>query len=85
MYTSFPAADLLAELQQASPVKLIYDRDTLQYWEIKSHVARSDRAANKPSCNTLCLRPSPPYDIWSGFPDILSPKTYETNRITLSA
>lgn len=88
LYTSFPAANLLFELRHSSSVKLIHDRDTLQYWDIKTHLVKSERVANKPRCGPLgdIGRPVSPvlsYDIWSGFPDILPPSVYEENWRTL--
>jgi hypothetical protein len=91
LYTSFPAANLLFELRHSSSVKLIYDRDTLQYWDIKTHLVKSERVANKSRCNPLrivgdlCWPASPvlSYDIWSGFPDILPSSVYEENWRTI--
>jgi hypothetical protein len=88
LYTSFPAANLLVELRHSSMVKLIHDRDTLQYWEIKNHLVKSERVAYKPRCCTTpglgeLYRPVLPYNIWTGFPDILPLDIYEANRRTL--
>ena len=90
LYTSFPAANLLVELRHSPMVKLIHDRDTLQYWEVKNHIVKSERVAYKPRCNVFGLgdlyRPASPvlsYDIWAGFPDILPSSVYEANRRTL--
>lgn len=49
LFKSFPAAEMLAHLNEFKNMKMVYNEDNMQYWEVKTHVPRSSRSPSNRS------------------------------------
>lgn len=83
LYHSFPAIELMSHLNEFKTMKITYDEETMQYWEVKTHIPQVERK------NTDCVSESNAasnnkeyglYDLWSGHPMLLSHHVYALNN-----
>ena len=86
LYHAFPAMELMSHLNEFNAMKITYNEETMQYWEVKAHIARIERD------NHCCISESnvpPPatiknecrsYNLWSGYPMLLPRHVYALNQ-----
>ena len=84
LYHSFPAIELMSHLNEFKTMKITYNEETMQYWEVKTHIPRVERD------NTSCVSESNTaptnnkeyglYDLWSGHPMLLPRHVYALNQ-----
>ena len=87
LYHSFPAIELMSHLNEFKTMKITYNEETMQYWEVKTHIPRVERD------NTSCVSESNTaptnnkeyglYDLWSGNPMLLPDRVYALNNTLL--
>lgn len=88
LYHTFPAIELMSHLNEFKSMKITYNEETMQYWEVKTHIPRVKRD------NTDCVSESNAlptndnkeyglYDLWSGHPMLLPDRVYAMNYTLL--
>ncbi len=91
LYHTLPAIELMSHLNEFNSMKLTYDEERMQYWEVRTNIPRSELSRSRSRCpsndeNAVCSTNNMNkrlYNHWTSSPLLLSDDTYTTNRNTL--